>query len=410
MTSFTPQASVRAHHPDYLLALGVFALLAIGLILIYSISPILSQKLVGSTSHGSQFLKQLQYLAVGIVAWIVGARVPYRVWQRLAPWLMGVSILLLLLLFTPLHYSALGATRWLKLGPITLQPAEILKLSLIIYLAAWFERRADDMHSFWDGVFPFIIMVGLASFAVAVFQKDMGTTVVILAAAVGMYFAAGLSLRHLAIVALVVLAFGTLMITAFPHRVSRVTTFMHLDCNQTAAALGDNYHVCQALIAIGSGGLSGVGLGHSVQVYGYLPEAATDSIFAIIGEEFGLIGALAVIALFGLVVYRGLQVARDAPDTFSRLVATGISLWLLFQAAINIGAMLSLVPLTGIPLPFISYGGSSMVISLLGVGIMLQISKYTVKEASHEDNRERRGNRRPYFANPGNGRRTNVAR
>jgi len=410
MTRAASSSPVRGHHPDYLLALGVFVLLAIGLILIYSISPILSQKLVGSTNQGSQFLKQIVYLGVGIAAWIFGARLPYRVWQRWAPWLMGASIILLALLFTPLHYSALGATRWLRLGPITIQPAEVLKLSLIIYLASWFERRGDDLRSFWDGVMPFMVMVALASIVVAVFQKDMGTTVVILASAIGMYFAAGLSLRHFAIVGLIALSFGALMIAAFPHRMSRVTTFMHLDCSQSAAALGDNYHACQALIAIGSGGLSGVGLGHSVQVYGYLPEAATDSIFAIIGEEFGLLGALVVIALFGFVVYRGLQVARDAPDTFSRLVATGISLWLLLQAAINIGAMISLVPLTGIPLPFISYGGSSMVISLLGVGILLQISKFTVKEASHADNRERRGNRRPYFANPGNGRRTNSAR
>lgn len=410
MTRSTSQSPVRGHHPDYLLALGVFVLLAFGLILIYSISPILSQKLVGSTNRNYYFLNQIKYLALGVGAWIVGSRVSYRFWQRLAPWLLGLSVVLLLLLFTPLHYSSLGATRWLKLGPITIQPAEVLKLSLIVYLAAWFERRADDLHSFWDGVAPFMIMAAVASFAVAVFQKDMGTTIVILVAIVGMYFAAGLSLRHLAIIGLIALTFGGLLVAAFPHRMSRVTTFMHLDCSQSAAALGDNYHVCQALIAIGSGGLTGVGLGHSVQVYGYLPEAATDSIFAIIGEEFGLIGALVVIALFGLVVYRGLQVARDAPDTFSRLVATGISLWLFVQAAINIGAMLSIVPLTGIPLPFISYGGSSMVISLLGVGILLQISKYTVKEASHADNRERRGNRRPYIANPGNGRRANVAR
>lgn len=405
-----PAAPVRAHHPDYLLALGVFILLAIGLILIYSISPILSLHLVGSTDRNYFFAHQIKFMALGAVAWVVGTRVPYRTWQRLSPWLMGFSVFLLLLLFTPLHLSSLGATRWLKLGPFTIQPAEVLKLALIVYLAAWFERHAEDLHSFWNGVVPFSVMVGIASFVIVVLQKDMGTMLVVLLAAIGMYFAAGLNWRHLAVILGLAGVFGLLAIAAFPHRVSRVTTFMHLDCSQTAAALGNDYHICQALIAIGSGGLAGVGLGHSIQVYGYLPEAATDSIFAIIGEEFGLIGSFAIIALFGFVVYRGLQVAREAPDVFSRLIAVGISLWLLFQAAINIGAMLSLVPLTGIPLPFISYGGSSMVISLLGVGILLQISKYTVKEATHADNRERRGIRRPYFANPGNGRRANVSR
>jgi cell division protein FtsW len=164
------------------------------------------------------------------------------------------------------------------------------------------------------------------------------------------------------------------------------------------------------LIAIGSGGFLGLGLGRSIQVYGYLPEAANDSIFAIIAEEFGLIGSLAIVVLFGLLVYRGLQVARNAPDMFARLAAAGISLWLMFQAMINIGAMLAVLPLTGIPLPFISYGGTSLVISLFAAGILLNISKFTVREASDANSRQRRGDGRAYFAGPGNMRRVKVAR
>ena len=403
-------APVRAHHPDYLLGIGVFALLAIGLILIYSISPILSQSLAGKAGKNYYFVNQVQYLLLGLVAWAIIARIPYQIWKRWAPWLMGASIFLLLLLFTPLRYSSLGATRWVKLGPITMQPAELLKFSLIVYLAAWFERRAGDLRSFLDGVLPFIIMVGLASFVIVVIQKDMGTMLVVLLSAIGMYFVAGLSWKHLVTVLGVALIFGLIAIAAFPHRVQRITTFTHLNCEQSAAALGNNYQVCQALLAVGSGGIAGVGLGHSIQVYGYLPEAANDSIFAIIGEEFGIIGALVIVGLFGFVVYRGLLIAMEAPDTFSRLMAVGISLWLLFQALINIGAMLAILPLTGIPLPFISYGGTSLVISLVGVGVLMQISRYTVKEATHADSRERRGNRRTHLADSGYGRRVNVPR
>jgi cell division protein FtsW len=191
-----------------------------------------------------------------------------------------------------------------------------------------------------------------------------------------------------------------------PHRLSRLATFL----NPQLDASGTGYHINQALIAIGSGGIFGLGLGKSIQVYGYLPEAANDSIFAIIGEEFGMIGGLAIVVAFGILVYRGLQVARSAPDMFARLTATGIALWLLFQALINIGAMLSLVPLTGIPLPFISYGGTSLIISLFGAGILLNISKYTVREVNDANSRQRRGDSRPYFANPGNQRRVKVAR
>lgn len=397
---------MRGHHPDYLLAIAIFILLAVGLVMIYSISPILSHSLVGSADRNYYFLNQIKYVAVGLVGWIIASNISYRTWQKLAPWLMGLAIFFLLLLFTPLRDSSLGATRWLKLGPFTMQPAELLKLALILYLGSWFERRSTDPGGVTAAWLPFTLMVGAASFVVVVLQKDMGTTLVVALAAIGMYYTAGLSLRVLAGLLGGSAIAGWLAIAAFQHRVSRITAFLNPSghCNDVA------YQVCQALVGVGSGGLFGVGLGHSIQVYGYLPEAANDSIFAIIGEEFGLVGAVLIVGLFGYVVYRGLQIARDAPDTFSRLTATGISLWLLFQALINIGAMLSLVPLTGIPLPFISYGGTSLVISLVGAGILLNISKYTVREVTHASSGERRGNRRSYFANSGDRRRAEVAR
>ncbi len=398
---------LRAHHPDYAVAIVVAVLLAFGLVIMYSISPILGHKTGGGADRNFYFIHQLQYVGVGLVVWAGATSFRYDRWRSLAPWLMGAAILSLLALLIPgLASSSNGATRWVNLGPIQFQPAEVLKLAAIVYLAAWFERRAGDLKSFWDGVFPFAIMVGAACFVVVVLQRDMGTMMVLALTAVGMFFVAGMRWLHLGAMLAAGLSAVWLAIMAFPHRQGRLATF--LDPSRDAS--GQGYHINQALIAIGSGGIMGLGLGRSIQVYGYLPEAPNDSIFAIIGEEFGFIGAIAIIGLFGFLVWRGLQIARSAPDTFGRLAAAGISLWFLFQAVINIGAMLSLVPLTGIPLPFISYGGTSLVVSLLGAGILLNISKYTIREGSNANSRERRRDSRPYITDPSNQRRVKIAR
>ncbi len=397
----------RAHHPDYAIALMIAILLAVGLVILYSVSPILSHKLTGSVDRNYYFVNQLKYIFIGLVVWIAAASVPYTIWRRYAPMLLIVSIVTMVGLLVPgLGDSSHGATRWLKLGPISFQPAEVMKVSLILYLAIWLERRGEALKSFWDSVFPFAVMVFAACFVIVVFQRDMGTMAVLALATLGMYFAAGMRWTHLAVLLSSGLALAVAAIVTFPHRLSRVATF--LDPSKDTS--GSGYHIYQALIAIGSGGLLGLGLGKSIQVYGYLPEAANDSIFAIIAEEFGLIGAMVVIGLIGFLVYRGLQVARYAPDMFARLAATGISLWLFFQALINIGAMLSLLPLTGIPLPFISYGGTSLIISLFGAGILLNISKYTIREGEDANTRQRRGLGRPYNAGTGGLRRVKTAR
>jgi cell division protein FtsW len=402
---------LRSHHPDYVIALAIAILLAVGLVMMYSISPILSHKLVGSADRNYYFLNQIKYVVLGIVVWVVATHIRYDRWRNWATWLMGISVVGLVALLVPaLSHSSHGATRWLDLGFTSVQPAEVLKLALVVYLAVWFEKHRDDIGSFMDGVVPFTIMVGVACFVVVTFQRDMGTMMVIALATVGMFFAAGMRWRHfLAFVGAGSLALWA-AIALFPHRMERVMTFLNPRCDDPTYALDASRHICQALLGVGTGGLFGVGLGHSIQVYGYLPEAANDSIFSLIAEEFGMVGSLAIIALFGIVAYRGLQVARQAPDMFGRLVATGISLWLLFQAVINIGAMLALVPLTGIPLPFISYGGTSLIISLVGAGILLNISKYTVREVSNASSRERRGISRPHYPGPGGQRRVTVGR
>ena len=346
----TNVSTARAHHIDYGIALVITILLAVGLVMMYSISPILSHKLTGSADRNYYFLNQIKYVAVGLVGWVVATAVPYTAWRKWAPRLLLVAVLGLVALMIPgLAQSSHGATRWIQLGPVSVQPAEVLKLALILYLAVWFERRQDEIRSLWDGVVPFGIMVGAACFVIVVLQRDMGTMMVLALAAIGMFYAAGMRLRHLGVLLAGSAVAGWAAINLFPHRLSRIATFLDPKCNDPKYALDSSLHICQALLGVGSGGIFGLGLGHSIQVYGYLPEAANDSIYAIIAEEFGIIGSLAIVGLFGVLVYRGFKVARAAPDVFARLVAVGISLWLLFQAMINIGAMLSLVPLTGLP-------------------------------------------------------------
>lgn len=401
------EAAVRGHQPDYVLALVVFGLVSFGLVIMYSISPILSHKQMGSTSRNYFFYGQLANIAVAVFFWLIAARTHYSYWKKLSLLLLILTAGATLALLVPgLSETRNGATRWLKLGPASFQPAELLKLSAVVYLSVWLEKRGEAIKSMAEGVMPFSIMLFIASFTVVILQRDMGTMMVLVLAALGMVWVAGIRLHHMAAILGAGGLLGWLAIVSFPHRMSRFLTFLNPERDPT----GQGYHISQALIAVGSGGLWGLGLGKSIQVYGYLPEAANDSIFAVIAEQFGMIGSTLLVGLFGLLAWRGLLVAKAAPDSFSRLLATGTSLWILFQAAINIAAMLSLVPLTGIPLPFISYGGSSLLFSMIAAGILINISKYTVKEVNNADSRQRRWNSRPHLSNPSNSRRVKVAR
>ncbi len=397
----------RSHAADYGLILLTFVLVAIGLIVMYSISPIQSQKLVGSASRNFYFYNHLVNVGIGLVCWIVASQIRYTTWRKWAPRIMLVAIFALLVIMVPgLSFAKNGATRWLKLGPVSFQPAELMKLALVLYLANWFEKKGKDISSLSEAIIPFGVMMALISLVIVVFQRDMGTMLVLAGLALGMLWVAGVRPRHFLGMIGSGLAAGWLAIILFPHRMERLLTF--LDPSRDSSDTG--YHIQQALIAVGSGGLFGVGLGRSVQVYGYLPEAPNDSIFAIIAEEFGMIGSVMLIILFGLLVWRAFRIARKAPDTFGRLVATGIGIWLMFQAIINIGAMLSLIPLTGIPLPYISYGGSSLVMSMFAIGILVNISKYTTYEAKDANSRLRRGDSGSYLADPRYSRTVKAAR
>lgn len=272
---------------------------------------------------------------------------------------------LILVLISSFGVSALGARRWLSVGPISIHPAEFAKLALVIYFSLLFSKKKP--------VTNFLIVLGAVSFLIML-EPDLGTTVVIAATSLSIYFVSGTSLFGPLLVSFFFLLAGTFLIFLSPYRRERLLTFLNL----TRDPLGTSYHIRQVLLALGSGGLWGLGLGASRQKYQYLPEAMTDSIFAIIGEELGFLGAAVLVLAFLVIIFQGMRVASRAPDSFGQLLAVGITSLIGIQAFINLSSMVALVPLTGVPLPFISYGGSSLIITLTGAGILLNISKQAV--------------------------------
>jgi cell division protein FtsW len=372
----------KAHRPDYVVAIIIFMLLVFGLIVLSSASAVQSFENFGTNYY--YFKHQLFYgVAFGLIGAIVASKIPYWFWKRYA--LIGIilTIVLLVMVFIPgIGFEHGGARRWILLGPFSLQPTEIVKLAMILYLAAWLEKKGKEVKDLKYGFLPFITILSVIAVLVLL-QPDAGTLGVILTVSVVMYFIAGASISHLGIIGAGLIGLFFLLIKIAPYRLARFTVF--LDPGSDTQGIG--YQINQALISVGSGGILGLGLGKSRQKYNYLPEATGDSIFAIVSEELGLIGAVAVVVLFLVFLYRGIRIAKHAPNDFSRLVAVGITVWITFQAFVNIAAIISLIPLTGIPLPFISYGGSALVFSLVGVGILLNISRYTVETHSRHRGR-----------------------
>lgn len=380
---------MKRSRPDYVFFLVIAALSLFGLLMVLSAGAVQSFRLKGNGYF--YFIQQLESLGLGLVGFYLAQRVDYRWWKKIAGPFMVIAIALLLAVFIPgVGFNYGGATRWINTPGFHIQVAEIAKLALIIYLATWFERKGKHLRDFREGLLPFVGVLGTLAVLVML-QPDMGTMSVIAMIGIVMYFTAGASLRHIAAAGAAALGAVTILIAAAPYRINRFLTFL----DPTKDTLGTGYHVQQALVAIGSGGLFGLGFNHSLQKYNYLPEPMNDSIFAIIGEELGFLAALAVIAAFGYLAVRGLKIASRAPDTFSRLVVTGVVTWIVWQGMINIAAMLSLVPLTGVPLPFISLGGSALVVLLTACGIVFNISRYaTPEKGTHERPGDRRGYRR----------------
>ena len=319
---------------------------------------------------------------MGLILWWFLQKLDYRFWKRWAGTLLIIAgVLLVLVLIPGVGVEAGGARRWIGFGNFTLQASEFAKFALVIYLAYWFERKGREITDLYKTFLPFVGLL-LAMFFLVIQEPDLGTASVTAAIAGTMYLVAGASWGQLGTLLGGGVAGVFLLIKVAPYRLRRLLTFL----NPGADPLGAGYHINQALLAIGSGGIFGLGYGHSRQKYSFLPEPSSDSIFAIIGEELGLIGAVFLVVIpFAIIVWRGLLVARKAPDMFGRMMALGLTCWIGYQAIINIGAIVGLFPLTGVPLPFISLGGSSLVIMLAASGVLLNISKQTVKSSEDEN-------------------------
>lgn len=363
--------SIAKNDIDKPLLFSVLALMVFGLIMISSAGIIYSQTRFGDAYYF--FRRQLFFGAIpGLLVMYFVQKIDYHYWKKITFPLFLVSIIFLLLLFVPgIGIKVYGATRWIDLGPISFQPSEMAKFALIIYLATWLESKGERrIRDFFEGLVPFMGIVGLLGFLILK-QPDMGTLGVLVLIAVSIFFVSGAKISHL----LALGSFGFLIVFLLvklePYRFDRILAFL----DRGGDPQGIGYQINQALLAVGSGGVFGLGLGHSRQKFNYLPEPVGDSIFAIIGEELGMIGALILVGLFLTLAYRGFSIAKNAPDEFGRLVAIGIIAWIVFQAFINIAANTALVPLTGIPLPFVSYGGTSLIFLLFAIGVLMNISK-----------------------------------
>jgi len=355
---------------DYKLLVLIFGLLAFGLIALYSASAVVSYSVDKTTTY--YFRHQFLYGAlIGLAAMYVTSKIDYHKWQKYAPILVFLAIMLLAAVLVPgIGVKVSGSRRWISLGPIFAQPAEVAKLILIFYIASWIDKRSNEIKDFYYGIIPTLFIIGIFA-GLIILEPDIGTMLVLIFTALVMLFVGGSQIKHLFWIMGAGLAAFAVLVKLEPYRIARFTAFLNPDLDPK----GIGYQINQALVAIGSGGFWGYGYGHSRQKYNFLPEVIGDSIFAVIVEELGFFRASLVIGLYLLFAFRGMRVARGASDTFGKMVAVGIVTWITFQALINIGAIIGLLPLTGIPLPFISYGSSALIVTLAGMGVLLNISK-----------------------------------
>lgn len=358
-------------HVDYPLLTITLILLIAGLLIISSASVVVSQQNFGTPYY--YLIHQAAAAGIGLVLLFITKSIPYRAWRKVALPLLVLSLMLVAAVFLPkIGFSAGGATRWLKLGPITVQPSEMLKLSLILYLASWLDAKKAQTKGFASAFLPFLIVTGIAA-SLLILQPDIGTLIVVGGSATILYFLGGGKMIQLGALLALALAALVLLVQLAPYRANRLFVFLHP--NEDPQGIG--YHINQALIAIGSGGFWGRGYGQSIQKYNYLPEPIGDSVFAVTVEEFGFVGALILGALFFSFFLRAMIVAKKTQDFFGKLLVTGIISLITLQSCINMAAISGVLPLTGIPLPFISYGGTSLVITLAMIGIVLNVSKHT---------------------------------
>jgi cell division protein FtsW len=402
---------IRKHRPDMLMLLFMCILVLLGLIVIYAISPPLAARSTQDLDPNHFMYRQVLYLLLGAAAFTAAFLIPADWWRKVQGKLMIGAIILgtapFLLQATPVGLCANDACRWLDFGFISFQPAEVMKFALVVFLASFLAVRMQQGKI--NDIQSTLVPVGLTLLALAVIviglQKDLGTGITFFGIVMTMLFMAGLSWRLLALALGASGLVGVLFTIIAPHRIERVLTFFN---HSTVTNDQAGYHINQALIAVGSGGLTGRGLGQSIQAFGYLPEAANDSIFAILAEIFGFLGTIAVLAIFAALLIRLLRIMDNSANPYYRMLMAGIFGWIFSHTIVNIGAMLGIFPLTGITLPFVSFGGTSLLFILAAMGLALQISRYTGHQAqsevtggSYENRRRGRGFGRSRDANFG---------
>lgn len=351
---------------DISLLISIVILTFFGLFMIYDASNFVAFRDFGDKYH---YIKsQLMWIMLGFGGLTFFLFFNYHRLYALALPILSLTLILLIAVFIPgIGIGLLGAHRWINLGAFSMQPAEFIKLALAIYLAAWFSNKEKGR------LLAFLLLMCLV-FGLVMMEPDMGTAIVILAEALTIYFLSGANIVYFSLSVPLVAFIGYLLIKISPYRSRRLESFLNVDLSLESSS----YHIKQILIAFGAGGLTGVGLGNSLQKYAYLPESTTDSIFAIITEELGFIGAVVLILFFIFIIYRCFYIAVNAKDNFGKLLAGGITTFIAVQTIINLASQTVLIPLTGIPLPFISYGGSALIVDLCAIGILLNISKQKI--------------------------------
>ncbi len=365
----SPRAAKKRVPMDHTLLIVTMVLALVGLVMVFSASAVVA----GNRFHDSgYFLKrQLAWLTFGFVLLHVASRVDYVWWKRLSVPLLGLMALLLVMVLIPsLGVAAKGARRWLRLGPISIQPAEMVKLVAVIYLAAYLTKKEDRITSFSSGLLPVLFVIGVLS-GLVLLEPDLGTVVVIGLVTIGLLFLGGAQVKHLMGLGLCAVPVVLVLVLGSSYRRQRLLTFLA----PWKDASNAGFQITQSFLAFGSGGPFGVGLGEGKQKLFFLPEAHTDFVLALVGEELGLVGTGAIILLFALFVVRGFQIAARARMPFGRYLGIGITLLIGGQALVNAAVATGMLPTKGLTLPFVSYGGSSLVISLLAVGILLNISR-----------------------------------
>lgn len=351
-----------------LLLIPVALLIVIGLGALMSASSVVGIRESGDGLY--YFKRQVVWLAVGVVGMVVAAFIPLRWWRRMSfpLFLSSVVLLIAVVLF---GVRANGATRWLVAGPVTVQPSEIAKLTVILFLATIVSRRELLMDRLWPFVWPLTLTVGVVG-GLVMLQPDLGTTLLVAASGFAILIASAAPLRFVLGSALVSSGLAFWLAYSSSYRWARVTAFLDLHSDP----LGTSYQAVQSLVALGTGGMWGVGLGASRARWSFLPNAHTDFVFAILGEETGLAGSLAVLLLFMVLTITGVSVAMRCQDRFGRLVAIGITTWLSTQAIVNIGGVTGILPITGVPLPFVSFGGTALIISLVAIGVLVSVARH----------------------------------